>query len=60
MTEERWLTITEVALALKKRYHKARDLVLQGKLGKVQVDDKGHVRVTLAAVEAFKKSRDAQ
>ena len=59
MTEDKWLTITEVALALKKRYHKARDLVLQGKLGKTQTDDKGHVRVTLAGVEAFKKQRDA-
>lgn len=54
---ERWLTITEAALLLKKRYHKARDLVLQGKLGRTKQDEKGHLLVTAQGVEEFKKSR---
>lgn len=31
--KEEWLTVTQVARLLKKRYHKARDLILLGTFG---------------------------
>ena len=46
MTEPTWISITQAALLLKKRYHKARDLVLQGRLGVTRVNLSGRIEVT--------------
>ena len=52
--EEKRLTITEVAARLKKRYAKARDLMLMGKLGATQKEGRT-LTVPLSGVEAYEK-----
>lgn len=48
-----WMDVTEVARYLKKRYHKARDLILQGKLGESKRD--GHkLSVKSTEVRAYR------
>lgn len=51
------VTVTQVAIMLKTRYHKARDLMLQGAFG--EVEQKGrHLTVTRSAVESYIKKRE--
>jgi len=54
MSNDQRLTITQVAVRLKLKYHKARDWMLRGKFGEVQYE--GHtLTVSLAAVEEWEK-----
>lgn len=48
------LTVTDVAIRLKKRYHKARDLMLSGKLGKVEYNGRT-MTVPLAGVIRYEQ-----
>lgn len=51
----------EVALALSKRYQKARDLMLQGRLGKARLEDDGRtLTVPREGVEAYRKAQEAR
>lgn len=53
------LTVTQVAALLRRRYHKARDLMLLGKLGETQYA--GHtLTVKRSAVTAFQKAEAQQ
>lgn len=49
------LTISEAAVILRKRYHKARDLVFSGKLGDPVENDRGRLTVARADVERYAK-----
>lgn len=46
------LTVVQVAARLGKRYHKARDMMLQGKLGKPTINGRT-MTVPLAGIMAF-------
>lgn len=59
MTDEKLLSITQAAARLKLRYHKARDLVLQGRLGAIQYDG-AKMLVAAEAVEAYDRQRQAR
>lgn len=48
-----WMSVTEVARYLKKRYHKARDLMLQGKVGETRYEN-GHLQVKSTEVRAYR------
>jgi hypothetical protein len=47
------MSVTEVARYLKKRYHKARDLMLQGKLGETRYEG-GHLQARSTEVRAYR------
>ena len=50
------LTVTQVALRLRKRYHKARDLMLTGKLGKPEYQGRT-LTVPESGVRAYEQVR---
>lgn len=52
--------ITDVAIRLKLRYHKARDLVLSGKLGEPVPDERDRLTVLTADVVAYALARQAK
>lgn len=49
------LTISQVAVALGKRYHKARDLVFSGKLGEPVPNEQNRLTVARVDVERYAK-----
>lgn len=49
-----WLTVMKVAIRLGKRYHKARDLMLSGKLGEPRYDGRT-LLVPEAGVAAYER-----
>jgi hypothetical protein len=51
------LGVTAVAVRLRKRYHKARDLMLTGQLGEAAYDEKRRLTVPVAGVAAYERKQ---
>lgn len=56
MAEVRLYTVTQVAMKLKVRYHRARDLMLSGQLGETKHDGR-HLCITEAGLQQYLDKR---